>query len=264
MTMELSAANLSFAYGGNTPLWQDVSLSIRAGEIFSILGANGSGKSTLLRVLIGFLRPTAGSVVLTVDGDKTFDAFTDTKDFAREISYVPQIHDVSYSFTIRDYVVMGRAPHLGLVRQPGKEDYELTDSILGEMGIYTIRNRTLHTLSGGQQRQAAIARAVVQQPRLIVMDEPTNHLDYGNQYRMITMIKRLSAAGVSILLTTHMPNQAMMLGGRVGIVTKGSLLVGDADTVINDPILRDIYGMDVRIVYVPEAGRKLCIPQDMN
>lgn len=258
--MKLMAQNLSFSYDGERVLWENVSLSVATGEIFSILGANGAGKSTLLRCLIGFLPPRSGRVWIEDDDGTVYDAQENARAFSKRIGYVPQMQNTSYSFTVRDYVVMGRAPYLRLFQKPGTADYALTDEVLHEMHIYDIRERAINTLSGGQQRQAAIARAIVQEPQLILMDEPTNHLDYGNQFRVVEMIRRLSERGMAVLLTTHLPDQAIYLGGQAGIVTQNTLIVGNAHDVITEDRLRDLYHMNVQMVYVPEAGRKICIP----
>ena len=258
--MKLMAQKLSFSYDGKHVLWENVSLSVATGEIFSILGANGAGKSTLLRCLIGFLPPRSGRVWIEDDDGTVYDAQEDARAFAKRIGYVPQMQNTSYSFTVRDYVVMGRAPYLRMFQKPGTKDYALADEVLREMNIYDIRERAINTLSGGQQRQAAIARAIVQEPQLILMDEPTNHLDYGNQFRVVEMIRQLSKRGMAVLLTTHLPDQAIYLGGQAGIVTQNTLIVGNAHDVITEERLRDLYHMNVQMVYVPEAGRKLCIP----
>ncbi len=257
--MKLVVEKLSFSYDEDTPLWKDVSLTVETGGIYSILGANGAGKSTLLRCIIGFQQPWSGKVWIEEQG-KRYDSYTDAKKFTQLIGYVPQLQQTPYSFTVRDYVVMGRAPHLGLFQKPGKEDYELTDDILQEMGIYDLKNRPINSLSGGQQRQATIARAIVQEPRIIVMDEPTNHLDYGNQQRVMDIIRKLSAKGIAVLLTTHMPNQAIYLGQQTGILHNGTLASGAAEKIITEEALRNLYQMSVHMVYVPEAGRKICIP----
>ncbi|MDY6084221.1 MAG: ABC transporter ATP-binding protein [Dialister sp.] len=255
--MKLSVINLSYSYDEKYYLWKDVSFTVEKGEIFSIMGANGSGKSTLLRCIIGFLMPHTGQVTLDDEG-RVFDSQKDTTDFTKRIGYVPQMQNTAYSFTVRDYVVMGRSPHLGLFQKPGKREYELCDEIMDEVGIYDIRDRSFNTLSGGQQRQAIIARAIVQQPGMIIMDEPTNHLDYGNQYRVIQMIEKLSEQGLAVVLTTHMPDHAIYLGQKVGVFFDNRLVVGKADDVITEELLEYIYRVKVHMKYLAEAERNIC------
>jgi len=258
--MKLSAEHLTFAYKNSPPLWQDVSLSVGRGEIFSILGANGAGKSTLLRCLIGFLQPASGRVRLE-DGEKIYDASENPREFTVRIGYVPQLQITAYSFLVRDYVVMGRSPHLGLFSHPAARDYELADEIMEKMGIYEIRRHPFNTLSGGQQRQAVIARAIIQDPELIIMDEPTNHLDYGNQFRVLEMIERLAAGGISVILTTHMPDQALYLGGKAGILLYGKFQMGKADEILTEEILSSIYQVKIRLFHAPNISRTLCVAE---
>ena len=159
--MNLCVENLSYSFDGVHDLWKDVSLAVGKGDIFSIMGANGAGKSTLLHTVIGFLRPKTGQVYLENEGQKIY-ADTAPKLFTENIGYVPQLSDTAYSFAVKDYVVMGRSPHMGLFSQPSAKDREMTDEVMRDMGLYEIRNRRFNTLSGGQQRQAVIARAIVQ------------------------------------------------------------------------------------------------------
>lgn len=257
--MRLIASNLAYSFDGINTLWKNVNLNVGDGELFSLLGSNGVGKSTMLRCLIGFFKPFSGDVKLVDDDNSEYNAWNNLKEFTEKIGYVPQLQDTAYSFQVRDYVVMGRAPHLGLFSQPQIEDYEITDEVLHDMGIYEIRNRSFNCLSGGQQRQAVIARAIVQRPKMIIMDEPTNHLDYGNQFRVLQMIEKLLEKGITVLLTTHMPDQALYLGGRAGILTKDGLRIGAAGEVLNEETLQEIYKVKIRLVYVKEAGRMVCI-----
>ena len=256
--MKLTAENLSYGYEDTNLLWKDVSFSVGKGEIFSIIGGNGCGKSTLLRCIIGFYRPFTGKVTLE-DGGETFSALEDGGAFTKRIGYVPQIQNTAYSFSVRDYVVMGRAPHLGLFQKPGKEDYERTDDLLNEMGIYDIRDRSFNLLSGGQQRQAVIARAIIQDPEMIIMDEPTNHLDYGNQFRVIQMIEKLADRGMPILFTTHTPDHVLYLGSRAGIIMNHTMIVGKAKDVITEKNLETIYHIPVHMVYLPQFSRTVCV-----
>ena len=257
--MRLVANNLAYSFDGENTLWKNVNFDVGDGELFSLLGSNGIGKSTMLRCLIGFYKPFDGDVKLVDDDGTEYNAWENLKEFTEKIGYVPQIQDTAYSFQVRDYIVMGRAPHLGLFSQPKKEDYEITDEVMHEMGIYEIRNRLFNRLSGGQQRQAVIARAIVQQPKMIIMDEPTNHLDYGNQFRVLKMIEKLLEKKITVVLTTHMPDQVLYLGGRAGILKPDGLQSGPAKDVLTESSLKDIYKVGVRLIYVKEAGRYVCI-----
>ncbi len=257
--MRLVVENLAFAYSQQL-LWQNVSFALEQGEVMTILGTNGIGKTTLLRSLIGFYKPLNGSIALVSDNGECFTAQENPKEFTGYIGYVPQVQNTAYSFQVRDYVIMGRAPHIGLFEQPKQKDYEFAEEILQELGIYELRYRHFNTLSGGQQRQAVIARAIVQQPNLIIMDEPTNHLDYGNQFRVLQMVEKLSQRGISVILTTHMPDQAFYLGGRTAVLRPQGLTLGQAREVLTEATLEEIYRLKIKLMYLKEQKRMVCIP----
>lgn len=208
-----------------------------------------------MKCIIGYMHPRKGSV--KVDGISLDELGSKVR--VRSIAYVPQLLGSSYSYTLRDYVVMGRTPHLSIFRQPGSEDYEMADSALDEVGLYRQRYQPFNSLSGGEQRQAAIIRAIIQNPKLIVMDEPTNHLDYGNQYRIIKRINMLAEKGISVIITSHMPDHVMRLGGRVGVIQSGTMVVGDVGDIINNERMSKLYGFGVHVVYVKEVNRTVCV-----
>ena len=259
--MKLAVQDLAFSYDGEKALWSDVNFEVKPGEIFSIMGANGCGKSTLIRCLIGFLKPLRGRVRLMEDNGSCYDPFKDPQEFLKRIGYVPQMQNTVYAFSVRDYVVMGRAPHMGLFQKPGKYDFEITDTVLQEMNIYELKDRSFNTLSGGQQRQAVIARAIVQEPGIVIMDEPVNHLDYGNQYRVIEMIQKLSEKGIAVILTTHAPDHVLYFNKTVGVMMNGGFTVGPAEQIINEALLMQLYNMHVRIMELPELQRKICVAE---
>ncbi|KIR02256.1 hypothetical protein P261_01071 [Lachnospiraceae bacterium TWA4] len=180
--MILQVKDLEFSYiKGQTPVFQNVNLELNKGEILAILGPNGAGKSTLLNCLANLLSPDKGDIYL--NNQKIQDM--NLRDVAKIMGYVPQTHNPTYAYTVREFVVMGRAPYLGMFQKPSKEDYELTDRVINEMDITDFANKPYTNISGGQRQQASIARAIVQEPQIIMFDEPANHLDYGNQLRII-------------------------------------------------------------------------------
>lgn len=254
--MKLEAKDLAFSYHKGRTLWRNVNFSVGKGDIFSILGGNSAGKSTLLRCIMGYLSPQEGDILL--DGCPLKKA--DAAERVRRIGYVPQIQSSAYSYELRDYIVMGRTPFLSVFEQPGKRDFEMADELMGEMGLYALRHQPFNLLSGGEQRKAAIARALIQEPELMIMDEPSNHLDYGNQFRVIDMIRRLSDKGIAVILTTHMPDHVLMLGGRAGILIHRTLEAGRVEDVVTEPALQELYHMNLHLIYEKAARRKICVP----
>lgn len=255
--MILQAKNISFAYRkGEGEIFRNVNIDLQAGEILTILGPNGAGKSTLLNCLANLLKPTAGEILL----DGRSHAEMSLREVARILGYVPQNHAATYSYRVRDFVVMGRAPYLGLFEKPGKEDYGIADRVIRELGIERYADKPYTQISGGERQQAMIARAIVQEPKIIMFDEPTNHLDFGNQMRTILKIRDLAARGYAVIMTTHMPNHAIMLQGKTAILDRtGRLICGRTEDIVTDENLRQIYQVDVRVVDVKEAGGKTCV-----
>lgn len=254
--MKLEVKNLGFGYTPDAPLFSNVNFSLEKGGIFSILGANGAGKSTMMNCIANLLKPDAGEILL--DG-RSLSSLPPVK-VARRIGYVPQIHTPAYGYEVLDFVVMGRAPYIGAFSQPSAADYELADQALEELGIQKLARRPYTELSGGERQQVTIARAIVQQPDIILLDEPTNHLDYGNQLRVIRLIRKLADKGYGILITSHMPDHVLLLGGQAGLLRDDArLLTGSAEEVLTEQNLNDLYHVNVHMVYVKEVGRKVCI-----
>ena len=254
--MILEVNDLEFYYHREKPVFHNVSFGLEAGEILTILGPNGAGKSTLLNCLANLLDPVSGQILL--EGKDLRDI--PLKEVAQIIGYVPQNHTSAYSYTIRDFVVMGRAPYLGMFAKPSEKDYALCDRVMEDLGIMRFADHPYTEVSGGERQQAMIARAIVQEPRIIMFDEPTNHLDYGNQMRMIRKVQRLAEQGYAVIMTTHMPNHAIQLGGKTAILNRQGLLrVGKTEEIITEEVLEEIYQEKIRLVYVKEAGRRICV-----
>jgi len=257
--MILKVKDLEFYYHTERPIFHDVNFSLEAGEVLSILGPNGAGKTTLLNCLANLLTPVKGEIFL--DGKNVRDIRL--REIAQILGYVPQSHNAAYAYEVRDFVVMGRAPYLGMFQKPSKEDYALTDEVIESMGISRFARQPYTQISGGERQQAMIARAIVQQPKIIMFDEPTNHLDYGNQLRMIRKIRALSKGGYTVVMTTHMPDHAMMLGGKTAILDRqGNLKTGPTEDIITEKALQEIYQEEIQIAYVEEAGRRVCVFRD--
>jgi iron complex transport system ATP-binding protein len=181
-------------------------------------------------------------------------------ELARRMAYVPQVQPTAFDYTVRDYVVMGRAPYISMIRTPGRDDYGKADAVLERMGLAHLRNASYKEISGGERQQVQIARALVQESCILLMDEPTNHLDYGNQLRVLRTIRELAAQGHIVVQTTHVPDHATLLDGIAGIMRPGAgLFVGSATEVVTEHNLSEIYDADLRVVYVEELRRMACL-----
>lgn len=250
----LQVSNLAFAYDKGRKIFSDVSFSLQRGEIMQILGANGSGKSTLMNCLAHQLKPQQGQIL--VEGDEL--GALPREELARRIAYVPQLQNNSCAFTVRDYVTMGRAPYLKLLAMPGAADYALADQAMEQLRITHLAHQPLSRISGGERQQAQIARALVQQSRIILFDEPTNHLDYGNQHRMLMLIHSLAEQGYTVITTTHIPDSPLLTGGKVGIFHNGAFRFGAADELITSEALQELYHIQAEVLYLEPLGRKVC------
>lgn len=239
---------------GQIAVLDGIDLMLGKGEILCLLGPNGSGKTTLLRCLIGALRAESGSV--QIDGESTAAPHR----LARKLAYVPQAASDS-ALTLLDTVLMGRTPHLSPLALPGRHDESLAQAALARIGIAHLAARPFNRVSGGERQLTLIARALAQQPRLFMMDEPTASLDLGNQVRVLRTIRDLAADGMSILVTTHQPEHALLLGARVATIAGGRIAsCGMAADILQPAMLSTLYGTPLDIVSrcgIPVA----CVPR---
>jgi iron complex transport system ATP-binding protein len=254
--MILEVGNLSFHYHNSRTIFHDVSFSVDKGEVISILGTNGSGKSTLLNCIANLFKPESGEILLNGQPMSKMHL----RDVARLIGYVPQIHLPAYAYTVREFTVMGRTPYIGAFGTPGAKDYRIADEVLERMGIVHLRDKPYTEISGGERQQVMIARVIAQQPQLILLDEPTAHLDYGNQYRVVQMIRQLAAEGYALIMTTHNPEHAIILNGKVAILNReGVLGVGQAAETLSAETLTNLYGLSIKTMYDDDAKRSVCV-----
>lgn len=231
----------SFRYGERTIL-RELSLDVHRGEILSVLGPNGCGKTTLLRCIAGALAPSGGSV--QVGGHEVSSLAP--SDRARRIGFLFQDHAPSFPFTVRDMVLMGRAPHLSLFGFPGPRDRVLADEALVRVGILALKDRPYTRVSGGERQLVLLARILVQEPDVILLDEPTAHLDLRNQVLTLRTVRSLAADGMTMIMTTHDPNHALWFGGPVALMKEGRFIgVGPAREVMTEATLTSTYDVDV-------------------
>ncbi len=249
--------DLTFTYPGtDRAVLNGVSLDIAPGEIIAILGPNGAGKTTLFSLMMGFLKPDQGEILL---GGKPLERMNH-KEVAGIVGYVPQIHEPSFDYTVKDFVLMGTGPQKGMFQNTTKDDEERCLAILEEIGIVDLAERSYLKISGGERQQALIARAMMQEPKIILFDEPTAHLDYGNAYRTLKMVKRMSEKGFAVAITTHDPNQALLLGGNAAVLDRsGHLISGPTEKIVTEDRLAEVYDCDLKLIRIDEMDRTACI-----
>ena len=249
--------NVRFTYPGtHREILKGVSFAVAPGEIMEILGPNGAGKSTLMSLMMGFMKPTGGQIRLL---GKSLTQMK-PKEIAAVTGFVPQMHEPSFDYKVRDFILMGAAPDKGVFGRATKEDHERCQQIMEEIGIDHLADRSYIRISGGERQQALIARAVMQQPQIILFDEPTAHLDYGNTYRTLKMVRAMADKGFAVVITTHDPNQALLLGGKAGILdADGHMECGPVEEIITQERLSGIYNCDLKLVTIEEMDRTACI-----
>ncbi len=239
----LKVKNLSAGYGGDMVV-KDVSLSLRLGESLSVLGPNGCGKTTLLRA-IARLIDFSGEV--TLEGKSTRDMTR--RDMAREVAVMSQVSSVYFGYSVYDTVMLGRYQHIagGIFRALSQADRAVVKECLGATGLWDIRQSPINRLSGGQLQRVFLAKALAQQPRVILLDEPTNHLDMKNQVELIEYLKAWVKTGEhAVIGVFHDVNLALNLSGKMVFMKDGQIAgQGTFPEVAKREFLEDVYGMDV-------------------
>lgn len=256
--MRLDVKDLSFSYGRNTVL-KNVSFSSKGGEAIAVLGPNGVGKSTFFKCILGFLPFKKG--IIEIDGKDV--SLLSRKELSKLIAYIPQSSNPVFNHTVLDSVAMGLTNQMGLFSVPGNKERERAEEVIKKLGIERIKERGCLNISGGERQLMLIARAMVQDAKIIVMDEPTSSLDYGNSYRVMETIMSLAKEGYTIIYSTHDPDAAMRYSDRVIAFYNGEIIRdGRPGTVLSSDVLSTLYSINVAIrnVKVREKEYSVCIP----
>lgn len=241
----LALDDLYFAYAAQAQVLRGISLDILPGTITAILGPNGAGKTTLLRVILGLLKPQRGTIRLEGKPQKSFSR----REMSRLVGLVPQSEYIPFDFSVLEFVLLGRAPYLGPLDMPRAADRTIALDALRMVGLEHLRERATPSLSGGERQLAMIARALAQQPRLLLLDEPTSHLDLSNRDRVLNVLRAQARAGVTVVFTTHDPNLAAVIADYVILMRQGALLAaGTLETTLTAENLTATYGIPVRVM----------------
>ena len=252
----LQVRDLAFGFPGRT-IGRDVSFSLADGEVLCVLGPNGGGKTTLFRTLLGLLEKHSGSIAFQ---GSSLENLT-RREIARRVGYVPQGHAAYFAFTVREFVLMGRTAHLATFASPAKKDFQVVDGALESLGIAHLAERPVTEISGGERQLALVARALAQEPRLLVLDEPTASLDFGNQIRVLERLAALAAAGIAILFSSHDPDHAFLCATRALLLAEGRVLeIGRPRDVIRPDTLERLYRVSVQVL-ATEGGMHTCLPR---
>jgi iron complex transport system ATP-binding protein len=221
-----------------------VSLEVCTKEVVGLIGPNGSGKSTLLKAMCGLLNPTLGRVAL----DDTEIAKISRETLARKIGVVPQLPSLPESFSVLDTVLMGRYPHLGLMRYESKKDIEIVCEALRRTGIEHLTDRRVGEISGGERQRVVIARALAQEPMFLLLDEPTAHLDIQHQLEVMELVSSLAASGLGVAIALHDFSLASRFCHRLVMLKDGSVFKeGIPKDVMTTENIKQVFGVTAMI-----------------
>ncbi len=247
----LRAEKVGFQYGGRWVL-RDISFEVLAGEILGIIGPNGSGKTTLLKILDGILAPREGRVWLR----ETDIAQVGRKTLAKAIGVVPQDYSMFFPFSVEEIVLMGRTPHLGLLRFEGQRDFAIARRAMELTETAEFRTRGMGELSGGERQRVLIARAVTQEPEILLLDEPTTYLDIKHQVALFELMKTLhEKVNLTVVVVTQDINLAAQYCHRILLIKDGrSFTMGTPVEVITSENIRQVYETEVLVDAHPRTG----------
>jgi len=240
----LELAAVTFGYGG-TPVLKGFCLSVQPGEAVALLGPNGCGKTTLLRLASGVRHADQGAVLVGGCPVRRYGR----KDLARIVATLPQELDVPPGWSVREVVALGRTPHVSLLGSATSTDRASMDWAMDLARCTDLADWEYGTLSGGQKQRVALAMAVAQQPRLLLLDEPTSHLDLRYRAALLDAIRELhEGLGLTVLAAMHDPTLAALYFPRLLLIAEGRIIAdGPAEEVLTEPLLREVYGVPVHV-----------------
>ncbi|GLU45660.1 ABC transporter ATP-binding protein [Nocardiopsis ansamitocini] len=225
-----------------------LSLDVANGHVVGLVGPNGSGKSTALRCVYRALRPSSGTVWL---GGGDLFALS-LRESARTVAALTQESGSDLDFTVEEVVALGRTPHLRGNQPLSARERDLCRHAMERLDVAHLARRGVLELSGGERQRVLVARALVQEPRVLVLDEPTNHLDVRHQIELLSLLR---GAGTTVLVVLHDLNLASAACDRIGVLSEGALVAaGTPAEVLTPPLIKEVFGVDAAVVPHPMTG----------
>lgn len=257
MTVKLEIQGVSSRYD-SIPALEGVTFEVTGGELLGIIGPNGAGKTTLLRCLNRTLSPLAGAVL--VDGHDV--AHWSRRKVARQMGLVPQNTAIAFPFTVLGVVMMGRYPHQGLLNVGGEQDIAIVKESLRQTNTLHLADRPITGLSGGERQRVIIARALAQEPRILLLDEPTSHLDINHQLEVLELVRRLTnERGLVTVLTSHDLTLAARYCDRLLMLERGQVYaLGTPEEVLTPVNIRRVYRVEAEVYLHPATGTLQVLP----
>ncbi len=248
MNPGVEVRKLSYRYG-HSRILENVSFTVATGTFFIIIGPNGSGKTTLMRILAGHLRPNRGKVFILGKNIRTYSR----RQLACKMAYLPQLTRLDFPMSVKDLVLMGRSPHLGMLGLESEQDHRLAENAMRYTNVLDLAQRRMDQLSGGEQQRVLIARAICQQPEIILLDEPTAALDLAHQVAVMDLMERLKEEkNIMVVMISHDVNLAAMYADRLLLLKQGGILgLGPPSEVLHHEFLEKAYGCPVLVTESP-------------
>lgn len=253
MNNPIQVKNLSYKYADADELAiNNISFEIKSGEILGIVGPNGSGKSTLLKLLSGILKPLSGKILFFEEDISEMKQ----KLIAQKLAVVPQNGYVRFPFTSKEIVLMGRSPHLKLIESEKKHDFEIAKWAMEQTYSLSFWERQINELSGGERQRVFIARALAQEPLIMLLDEPTNHLDLKYQIEIFDLIRRVNHENqITVVVVSHDLNLAGEYCERLILLEEGKISnIGTPEQVITEESIRQVYDAETFVSDNPVTG----------
>ena len=253
--MKIEVRGVSFDYGSFRAL-EDVEVKVGAGEVASLVGPNGSGKTTLLKCIGKILKPKMG--VVMIDGREIGDF--DSREIAKLVGYVPQSSPQTLHLTVFDAVLLGRKPYISL--RVGERDKEIVSEILVSLRLEELAGRFFDELSGGERQKVLIARALAQEPEVLLLDEPTSNLDLRHQLEVMKLIQELvKERGLSAVIAIHDLNLAARFSDKLIFLKRGKILAaGRPEEVLTSEIIREVYGVSAFVLNHSQLQKPYIVP----
>lgn len=249
--MKIAVNGIEYRYNSK-PVLQDVSLHLEPGQLLGIVGPNGSGKSTLIKCMDRLLNPQAGSIL--IDGDNIKDIAMN--DLAKKVGYVPQWESSKFPVTVFDAILMGRKPHL--TWKPSPKDLETVSNIIRLLKLEDIAMREINAISGGQRQKVIIARALAQEPEIILLDEPTNNLDLRHQLEVLNLIKEQTRTGITAVVAIHDLNLAVRYCDKFILLKDGIIYAAGGPEVIQPKNIEPVY--QIKVSALDNQGEMVIVP----
>jgi len=248
----VTVSDLSARAGGRNIL-DGLSLAVSPRDFLVVIGPNGAGKTTLLKILCGLWGRFSGRVAVL---DKNIRGYS-RKELAATVALVPQQMNLEFAFSVGETVLMGRSPHLALLEQEKKKDFEIAERAMAFTQVEHLAERRMTELSGGERQRVMIARAICQQPRIMLLDEPTAALDPAHQLVVMRLMQRLrEEEGMTILMVSHDLNLAALFASRMLLLKDGKEIIsGTPDEIMTPKNLYRAYGCDMHVDTHPLAGK---------